>query len=146
MKTTLTAFLHLLLIAVPLSAEMTAGELVDRANQLLRGQSSHAVVTMRISTKKWERTLEVETWNQGRDKALMRIHSPAKERGNGTLKIEKEIWHPERIKPVIVRIMRFGVDKLSVFHDHPPPQSATPPRTRRSSHADIPAPPRCAPA
>jgi outer membrane lipoprotein-sorting protein len=74
-------------------AARTASEIVDRANQLLRGQSSHALISMHIQTPKWERTLKIESWNQGRDKALMRIHAPTKERGNGTLKIGKELWN-----------------------------------------------------
>ena len=76
-----------------LSAERNLKELVDESNKLLRGQSSHSRVTMTITTERWKRTLELEGWNQGREKALMRIHVPAKERGNGTLKVEKEIWN-----------------------------------------------------
>ncbi len=72
---------------------MTATELVDKSNELLRGQSSHSLITMQIRTERWQRTLEIEAWNQGRTRALMRIHAPAKERGNGTLRIEKEIWN-----------------------------------------------------
>ncbi len=73
--------------------ERSASELIDEANKLLRGQSSHSEMTMTISTPKWERKLAIEAWNQGREKSLMRIHSPAKERGNGTLKISKELWN-----------------------------------------------------
>ncbi len=73
--------------------ERSATELMDQANKLLRGQSSHSEITMTISTPKWERKLEIEGWNEGREKSLMRIHSPAKERGNGTLKISKELWN-----------------------------------------------------
>ncbi|OGR85708.1 MAG: hypothetical protein A2901_05760 [Elusimicrobia bacterium RIFCSPLOWO2_01_FULL_54_10] len=72
---------------------MSATELVDKSNELLRGQSSHARVTMEITHPRWHRSLDIEIWNQGRKKALMRIHGPAKERGNGTLRIEKEIWN-----------------------------------------------------
>jgi outer membrane lipoprotein-sorting protein len=75
------------------TAEMSVEEIVDRANKLLRGQSSHSLITMTISTPKWERSLKIEAWNQGRNRALMKILSPAKERGNGTLKIEKELWN-----------------------------------------------------
>lgn len=79
--------------AKPAFAERSASQIVDEANKLLRGQSSHARISMSITTPKWERTLEIESWNHGRDRALMRILAPAKERGNGTLKIGKEIWN-----------------------------------------------------
>lgn len=79
--------------ALLFSSERAARELVDEANKLLRGQSSHSKISMRITTPKWKRTLEIEAWNYGREKSLMRIHSPAKERGNVTLKIGKELWN-----------------------------------------------------
>ena len=93
MKRVLTGLLFLYVVPAARGSEMTAYELVDQANKLLRGQSSHSRISMTITTPKWERTLKIEAWNQGREKALMRIHAPAKERGNGTLKIVKEIWN-----------------------------------------------------
>ena len=93
MKRALTCLLLLCAVPAARGAEMTAYDLVDQSNKALRGQSSHSRITMTITTPKWERTLSIEGWNQGRDKALMRIHGPAKERGNGTLKIGKEIWN-----------------------------------------------------
>ncbi|OGR87493.1 MAG: hypothetical protein A3A86_01675 [Elusimicrobia bacterium RIFCSPLOWO2_01_FULL_60_11] len=86
-------FFPCLVVGTGLARAMSATELVDKSNELLRGQSSHARVTMKIDTPRWERTLEVEVWNQGRQRALMRIQAPAKERGNGTLRIDKEIWN-----------------------------------------------------
>jgi outer membrane lipoprotein-sorting protein len=79
--------------AAPAFCEKTVEEIVDEANKLLRGQSSHSRISMKIETPKWERTLEIEAWNHGRNRALMRIHAPAKERGNGTLKVDKELWN-----------------------------------------------------
>ncbi len=70
-----------------------ATQIIDEANKLLRGSSSHARLSMNIRTPKWERTLEIEAWNKGRAQSLLRIHAPAKEQGNGTLRKEKEIWN-----------------------------------------------------
>lgn len=86
-------FSAFLFAAAPALCETTADRIVDEANQLLRGQSSHSRVTMTIETPKWKRTLDIEAWNHGRTRALMRIHAPAKERGNGTLKVGQEIWN-----------------------------------------------------
>ncbi len=83
--------------------EWTAIELIDKSNELLRGQSSRAVIVMHIQTESWNRTLKIEAWNQGRNKAMMRIHQPAKERGNGTLKISKELWN---WLPAVERIIK----------------------------------------
>lgn len=86
-----------------LAQERSAQELIDEANKLLRGQSSHSEITMAIFTPKWGRKLDIEAWNEGREKSLMRIHSPAKERGNGTLKISKELWN---WLPAVERVMK----------------------------------------
>ena len=92
-RTAALFFIVVLRTAGLFAVARSADELVDDSNKLMRGQSSHARIRMGITTPKWERTLEIESWNQGREKALMRILSPAKERGNGTLKIVKEIWN-----------------------------------------------------
>lgn len=67
-------------------------ELVDKANKVLRGDSSHARLTMTIVTKDWTRALEVEGWHQGRTKAFILIHNPPKEKGTTTLRRGEEMW------------------------------------------------------
>jgi hypothetical protein len=74
------------------AAELTVGEIVDRANKALRGDSSHGRLTMTIVTPSWERSLEVEGWNLGRQMAYLVIHAPPKERGNTTLRRKEEMW------------------------------------------------------
>lgn len=71
---------------------LTLVEIVDRANKLLRGDSSHGRMTMTIATPQWERSLEVEGWNRGRRMAFIQIHAPAKEKGNVTLRRDNEMW------------------------------------------------------
>jgi hypothetical protein len=65
---------------------------VDKANELLRGKSSHAVVTMTVETPNWKRRLSLESWNLGRQRALIVVHAPEKDRGSATLKIDAEMW------------------------------------------------------
>ncbi|MBI5631344.1 MAG: outer membrane lipoprotein-sorting protein [Elusimicrobia bacterium] len=67
-------------------------ELVDEANKALRGNSSRARLAMTISTPQWERRMEVEGWNQGREMAFIRILAPAKEKGTITLRRKNEMW------------------------------------------------------
>jgi len=66
------------------TAGLTPLEIMDRANKVLRGDSSHARLVMTIVTPSWTRQLEVEAWNQGRQKAFILIHSPPKEKGTTT--------------------------------------------------------------
>jgi len=82
-----------LLLAVPASgAEPAIHDLVDKANKALRGDSSHGRLIMTIETPEWKRSLEIEGWNKDRTFAFIKIKSPAKERGNTTLRRKTEMW------------------------------------------------------
>lgn len=80
-----------LLTAQPAEA-LTPKELVDAANKLMRGNSSHTRITMTVVTPKWTRELDIEAWNKGRNRAYILIHSPAKEKGTTTLRRGNEMW------------------------------------------------------
>ena len=70
-----------------------AKKIVERADQLLRGESSYAEIKMLIHRPKWERTLEMKSWSKGDKYALIYITAPAKERGQVFLKRENEMWN-----------------------------------------------------
>lgn len=72
--------------------QVTAQDVVNCANKLLRGASSHARVSMTVERPEWKRTLEIESWNQGRDKAFILVHGPAKDKGTATLRLGPEMW------------------------------------------------------
>ncbi|HVE12890.1 MAG TPA: outer membrane lipoprotein-sorting protein [Elusimicrobiota bacterium] len=72
--------------------KLTVHEVVDRANKVLRGDSSRARVLMSITTPDWSRELDIESWNSGRTKALILIHAPPKEKGTATLRRGEEMW------------------------------------------------------
>jgi len=70
-----------------------ARELVRRVETQYQGKSSHAVSRMKVVTENWTRELTMESWSEGRDKFLVVIRSPKKERGNATLKVGDDIWN-----------------------------------------------------
>jgi hypothetical protein len=72
---------------------MTPKEIVDYVDRLMRGESSHATVTMDIETENWSRTLEMEVWSRGRDHSLVRVLSPRSEAGMATLMSEEQVWN-----------------------------------------------------
>lgn len=88
-----------LLVLVLTSTGLTAGdrhsprEIIDRVDRVLRGASSRGVATMRVVTRHWERSLTMEVWSLGADYSLVRVLSPAKEAGTGTLKASRDIWN-----------------------------------------------------
>lgn len=68
-------------------------ELLERVDDLLRGDSSRGTMTMRVKTRRFERTLRMEIWSKGTERSLIRVTAPAKERGTATLKVEDQIWN-----------------------------------------------------
>ncbi|HSH76488.1 MAG TPA: outer membrane lipoprotein-sorting protein, partial [Longimicrobiales bacterium] len=71
----------------------SAVEIVDRVEQLLRGESSSARVTMEIVTEHWSRSLELEVVSLGTEYALVRVLAPEREAGMATLKVDQEVWN-----------------------------------------------------
>ena len=68
-------------------------ELMDRVDDLMRGESSQGTMRMRVKTDRWERELVMSVASKGEEKTLVQILSPAKEKGTATLKVENNIWN-----------------------------------------------------
>ena len=75
------------------AAEPTLEQLLDKTDDLMRGKSSAGKLTMRVKTERWERSLSMRIWSEGKEKTLVRILSPAKEKGVCTLKVAANIWN-----------------------------------------------------
>lgn len=75
-----------------LSAER-ARDLIQRAEDMYRSASSRAVMSMRIETPNYQRTLNMEVATLGEEKMFIRILSPKKDRGIATLKQDNEMWN-----------------------------------------------------
>ena len=89
----LTAFLVTFFFSVAHSAELTAEEIVKKAEDIMRGQSNVGKMTMTITNPNWERTLIMDYWEKGKDKSLVKLISPAKEAGTVSLKIDNNMWN-----------------------------------------------------
>lgn len=80
--------------ALPLKAAPGEVEaLLDLTDDLNRGGSSHAMLSMRVQTSRYERTLKIEVWTQGQEKSLLRVLSPRRDAGVATLKVADEAWN-----------------------------------------------------
>ncbi len=82
---------------------LTPREILDKVDDLSRGKSSRGKMTMSITTAHWSRSLTLEFWNKGKDKSLIRILSPKKEKGMTTLRSGNNIWN---YLPKINRIIK----------------------------------------
>jgi outer membrane lipoprotein-sorting protein len=82
--------------SLPLSvgaADHDIGEILRKMDELYRSESSYSTVEMDIVTPHWQRTLEMKMWTEGTKKTFIRILSPRKEKGVGTLRIGNEMWN-----------------------------------------------------
>ncbi len=70
----------------------TAQDIVTRSEDLLKGENSRGSFRMTITTPDYTRTMEMDSWWVGNEKALIVITSPRREAGNKTLKVKNELW------------------------------------------------------
>lgn len=86
----------LLLIIIHIDAPSViaqdAREIVRKADEKMRGKSSHVLMTIETIRPDWKRTMEIEAWMKGTEMSLIRIVSPAKDKGILFLKKKKEVW------------------------------------------------------
>src|SRR5687768_10453376 len=66
--------------------EPRAVDLLRKVDDLWRGDASHAVMSMHVKTKHYERRMKMDGWSLGTEYSLVRILEPAKEKGTATLK------------------------------------------------------------
>lgn len=68
-------------------------QIIKDVDEMYRSQSSYAEMEMEIVTPNWTRTLRMNVWTEEMEKTFIRILSPAKEEGVGTLRIGNEMWN-----------------------------------------------------
>jgi len=107
LKISLIAFFSFVLSAMNLNAQnadsFTAKQIVDKANELMRGLTSVSEMEMTIVRPKWSRTLRFKSWSKGVDYSLIYVTHPAKEKGQVFLKRQKDMWN---YMPNIERMMK----------------------------------------
>jgi outer membrane lipoprotein-sorting protein len=102
----------LLLLRAASSGEevSTARQILDHVDDLFRGDSSHGRATMTITTEYWTRALELEFWSKGKERSLIRILAPEKEKGTATLKVGNDLWN---YLPKVKRVVKLPSSMLS---------------------------------
>ena len=68
-------------------------DIIDEMEQLYRGTSSDAKITMVVETPQYQRTMQMSGQSLGREFGFFRILSPKKDRGIATLKRDVEMWN-----------------------------------------------------
>src|SRR3990167_7205387 len=76
----------------PVRAQEPGGrEIIERVERLLWGHTVQGEYEMRITTPRWQRTLVLRVWIERPRRSFVRILSPAKEAGIGSLRIGSEM-------------------------------------------------------
>jgi outer membrane lipoprotein-sorting protein len=78
-------------LAAPGESER-AREILARIDDLWRSTSSTATLQMVVRTEHYTRSMVMESWTKGREKSLVRIVSPLKEKGTVSLKNDDTLY------------------------------------------------------
>ncbi len=68
-------------------------EIVERMEEVMRGDSQYAEMTMRIIRPRYEREVSMRSWLKGRDHSLILITAPARDEGTAFLMRGSDIWN-----------------------------------------------------
>lgn len=79
-------------VALPTAAAREPQEIVRAAFDHYRGHASRSTVEMVIHRPSWQRSMTMDAWTRGTSDSLIRITAPAKDEGNGTLKVGRDMW------------------------------------------------------
>jgi len=94
-----------LAVAINNAYSQDAKQIIQRAEDAIKGKtSSHSIMEMTITTPDYTRTMKMESWSIGSEKALVKILAPAREADNRTLKLGNEIWMYLRSTETTIRI------------------------------------------
>ena len=71
----------------------TGSEIIAKADEKSRGNSSTTEVTIQIIRPSWTREMKMKSWSQGTELSMSVVLSPAKDRGTVFLKRNRELWN-----------------------------------------------------
>ena len=109
-KTALTLLFLLCALTVVKPQEMTAKDIVIKADNLQRGKTSTSEMKMAVIRPKWTRTITMKSWSLGRDYSMTLITAPAKDKGQVFLKRKNEMWN---WVPTINRMIKLPPSMMS---------------------------------
>ena len=95
MKRLILAVLALTLITTftAYSQNLTAKEIIQKADQKQRGETSVGELKMTIIRPTWKREMVMKSWSKGSEYMLILVTGPARDKGTAFLKRENEIWN-----------------------------------------------------
>lgn len=96
-----TIFAWFCTVALLFGSEAEA--IIKKIEDNFRGQNVHMKMRMVITSRRDERTVEIESWAEGKTKSFMKILFPPRDRGITFLKHDLQLW---QYVPKIERIVK----------------------------------------
>jgi len=93
MKRKLLHIIVCVLLFYSFSFAQAALEIIRKADDLMRGKSSFAQITMTIIKPDWQRKMTMKAWSLEPDYSILYISEPARDKGTVTLKRGNEVWN-----------------------------------------------------
>lgn len=75
------------------SQALSAKDIIKKADEKGRGQTSQGTMTLTIVRPGWTRSITMKSWTKGTEYSLIYISEPAKEKGQVFLKRQKDMWN-----------------------------------------------------
>ena len=72
---------------------LTAKQVVKKATDNVRGESSQSELIIKTVRPTWQREMTLKTWTQGEKYAMILVKTPVKDKGVAFLKRDKEVWN-----------------------------------------------------
>jgi len=89
----LLLLLPLFFVVPETTTAQNAGEILERMEQVMRGDSQQAEMTMTIDRPRYTRDVSMKSWALGDEFSLILITAPSRDQGTAYLKRHNEIWN-----------------------------------------------------
>ncbi|MCJ7766749.1 MAG: outer membrane lipoprotein-sorting protein, partial [Thiovulaceae bacterium] len=93
----------LLLIAMGSLMANEADDIIKKVEENARGKDVYMKMRMEIASKRYERSITMESWAEGKKKSFTKILEPARERGITFLNLDNQMW---QYVPKIERVIK----------------------------------------
>ena len=103
----LTNFVFLLFFGIFFStcadaSNLNPKKILDSVDDVYRSNASHGILTLTVTTTNWQRTLTLEQWSKGKNKHLIKVLKPKKEKDLATLRVDNNVWnYMPKVKKVV---------------------------------------------
>ncbi len=87
------AALLIILISSISSFGQDASNIVQKADDKMKGRKNYSEITIKIIRPSWSREMKMKSWSLGTEYSLSYLEAPAKDKGTIFLKRNRELWN-----------------------------------------------------